>query len=94
LSPLGLWADLPSTLTQFQAWGVAYLTCLFLKQNTGSANTPSLFLAYIREHYPCLLDPDWQRQQVQTMQASYGQARVLVGKGGFDSLAQPHTVGR
>ena len=92
VSPLGLWRDLPGALAQFKAWGVAYLTCLFFKEHTPSANTPRHFLAYLREHYPLLLDPDWQTQQVQTMQAIYGSARVLVGKAGFDSLAQPHWV--
>ena len=92
LSPLGLWHDLPGTLTQFQAWGVAYLTCLVFKEHTSSANTPPGFLAYLREHYPLLLDQDWQVQQVQTMQSIYGSGRVLVGKEGFDSLAQPHLV--
>jgi hypothetical protein len=92
LSPLGLWNDLTGTLAQFKAWGVAYLTCLFLKDHVGPSDTPALFLAYIRDHYPILLDPDWQAQQVQAMQTIYGQERVLVGKAGFDSLAQPQAV--
>lgn len=64
LSPFGLWHDLAGTLTQFKALGVAYLTCLFLKEHVGPSNTPALFLAYIREHYPVLLDPNWQQQQI------------------------------
>jgi DNA repair photolyase/ribosomal protein S27AE len=92
LSPLGLWTDLPSTLEQFRAWDVAYLTCLVFKEHTSSANTPPQFLSYLREHYPLVLDPAWQAEQIQIMQAIYGSSRVLVGKPGFDSLAQPHTV--
>ena len=93
LSPMALWRDLIGTLNQFKTWGVAYLTCLFLKENTASANTPPYFLAYIREQYPLLLDSAWQADQIRTMQAIYGADRVLPGKQGFDSLAQPHLVG-
>jgi hypothetical protein len=92
LSPLGLWNDLEATLTKFKTWGVAYLTCLFFKENTPSANTPPLFLAYLRENYPILFDPVWQQEQVATMQAVYGPKRVLVGKAGFTSLTRPHHV--
>jgi DNA repair photolyase len=92
LSPLGLWHDLAGTLTQFHAWGVAYLTCLLFKERTPSANTPAPFLAYLRQHYPAVLDPAWQTQQLHTMQAIYGPERVLLGKQGFDSLARPHDV--
>jgi hypothetical protein len=92
LSPLGLWHDLAGTLSQFKAWGVAYLTCLFLKDHVGPSDTPALFLAYIRERYPALLDPNWQAQQVQVMRAVYGAEWVLLGKAGFDSLAHPQTV--
>jgi DNA repair photolyase len=92
LSPLGLWNDLEATLRQFRAWGVAYLTCLFFKENTTSANTPPLFLEYLRQEYPILLDPVWQNEQVQTMRTIYGQKRVLVGKVGFTSLAKPHLI--
>jgi DNA repair photolyase len=94
LSPLGLWRDLAGTLVQFKQWGVSYLTCLFLKENTASANTPPYFLAYIREQYPVLLDPAWQADQIRTMQAVYGAECVLPGKQGFDSLAHPHLVRR
>jgi hypothetical protein len=83
---------LAGTLKQFQEWGVAYLTCLVFKEHTSSANTPPQFLAYLREHYPLVLNPEWQAEQIQTMRAIYGPDRVLVGKPGFDSLAQPHTV--
>lgn len=92
LSPLALWNDLSSTLKQFRAWGVAYVTCLVFKEHTPSANTPPHFLAYLREYYPLLLNSEWQAEQIQTMQAVFGANRVLVGKAGFDSLAQPHTV--
>jgi len=93
LSPLGLWDDLPGTLTQFKSWGVAYLTCLFFKDHANPSDTPALFLGYIREHYPLVLDPTWQAQQVQTMQAIYGVERVIIGKAGFDSLAHPQVLG-
>ena len=94
LSPLGLWHDLHGTLTFFKTWGVAYMTCLFLKEHTPSANTPPYFLDYVREHYPMLLDERWQAEQVRTMQAVFGVDRVLLGKEGFDSLVRPHLVER
>ena len=94
LSPLGLWHDLAGTLRQLRTWGVAYLTCLFLKENTPSANTPPLFLSYIREYYPMLLDPVWQAEQLTSMHAVYGAQRVLPGKQGFDSLVRPQLVMR
>ena len=92
LSPLGLWQDLAGTVAQFQTWGVAYLTCLFLKDHVGPSDTPALFLTYIREYYPLLLDQGWQAQQVQFMHDVYGPERVLVGKRGFESLACPQMV--
>lgn len=92
LSPLGLWNDLTGALAQFKAWRVAYLTCLFLKDHAGPSDTPARFLAYIREHYPALLESAWQARQVETMKAVYGPERVLVGKRGFESLAHPHWV--
>lgn len=92
LSPFGLWNDLPSTLKQFKSWGVAYLTCLFFKENTPSANTPPHFISYLRKHYPILLDPTWQSERVLEMKAIYGAKRVLVGKAGFTSLASPHKI--
>ena len=92
LSPLGLWRDLYGTLTLFKVWGVAYLTCLFLKEHTPSANTPPYFLTYVRERYSMLLDEGWQAEQIGTMQAVFGADRVLLGKEGFDSLVHPHLV--
>lgn len=92
LSPLGHWNDLSETLTQFKTWGVAYLTTLFLKKGTPSANTPSQFLAYVQTHHPTLLDSAWHAKQLQTMQAVYGEQLVLVGQAGFSSLVQPHLV--
>lgn len=92
LSPLGLWQDLAGTLTHFRDWGVAYLTTLFLKAGTASANTPPHFLSYVREQYPNLLDPAWQAEQLQTMQEAYGEQLVLVGQAGFRSLTQPQLV--
>jgi DNA repair photolyase len=92
LSPFGLWNDLETTLNQFKEWEVAYLTCLFFKENTPSANTSPLFLEYLRKEYPLLLDPAWQSEQVRKMRAIYGDKRVLVGKAGFTSLARPHLL--
>jgi DNA repair photolyase len=92
LSPLGFWQDLSGTLTQLQAWGVAYLTTLFLKQGTPSAKTPTRFLAYLQAQHPQLLDPAWQAEQLHIMQAIYGEQLVLVGQAGFSSLVHPHLV--
>jgi hypothetical protein len=92
LSPFGLWKDLEGTLKQLRSWGVAYITVLFFKENTASANTPPLFLMYLKKHYPVLLDPSWQGERVQEIKAIYGENRVLVGQPGFLSLARPHEV--
>lgn len=94
LSPLGPWHDLPSTLLRFKDWGVSYLTTLFIKENSDSSNTPPLFLAYIRKHYPELLDSHWQEAQVKVMRMVFGHNGVLVGQNGFTSLAKPHEVVR
>lgn len=93
LSPFGFWNDLPGTLAQFKEWGVAYLTCLFFKETTHSANTPSRFLSYLRTAYPLLLDRQWQWQQVQVMKGIYGEKRVLLGQAGFASLVRPQQIG-
>lgn len=92
LSPFGLWKDLEATLRQLQPWGVAYITVLFFKENTRYANIPPLFLQYLREHYPMLLDPVWQEERVREIVEVYGKSRVLVGQHGFESLALPHEI--
>lgn len=92
LSPFCLWDDLVGTLRQFKAWKLAYITCLFMKVNTMSANTPAGFTGYVRANYPELLDPRWQREQLRMMQDIYEPGRVLVGKKGFESLVNPHKV--
>ena len=92
LSPFGLWNDLSGTLTQFKIWGVAYITCLFLKENTRSSNTPSLFLDFVRKTNPILLNPQWQRERIQEMKDIYGNHLVLVGQNGFESLATPLSI--
>ena len=92
LSPLGPWQALTGTLEQFKAWGVAYLTCLFFKEDTGSANTPHAFTAYLRRYHPHLLQRRWQQEQVRKMRAVYGRRRVLLGQAGFASLAAPQRV--
>lgn len=92
LSPFALWNDLPVTLEQFKAWGIPYITVLFFKEKTPSANTPPEFLAYLRREYPMLLNPIWQAKKVEEMKAIYGDERVLVGQAGFTSLASPHRI--
>ncbi|MBI3801675.1 MAG: radical SAM protein [Deltaproteobacteria bacterium] len=92
LSPFGLWHDLQGTLRKFKVWGVTYLTVLFFKEHTGSANTPRLFLAYVRREYPELLDQRWQSARIQEMTEIYGDKRVLIGQEGFSSLTHPHLV--
>lgn len=90
LSPFGLWTNVQATLHQLKTWGVAYITVLFFKEGTTSANTPRHFLTYLREQYPVLLDPAWQAERITEIQAVY--PRVLIGKEGFESLARPHEV--
>ena len=92
LSPFCLWDDLVGTLRRFKTGGVAYITCLFMKVNTMSANTPVGFVGYVRANYPELLDPKWQRGQLRVLQDIYGPEQVLVGKRGFESLVNPHKV--
>ena len=89
LSPFGLWSDLEGTLRQFKAWQIPYITCLFFKKATDSANTPSPFLTYLEHEYPMLLDSEWQREQLTRLEAVYGD-HVLLSKAGFASLAAPH----
>jgi DNA repair photolyase len=91
LSPLGLWNDLAGTLEQCKALGVAYITCLFFKENTLGATTPPRFLDYLREQYPMVLDAQWQAERVEEMRRVYGDNFVLLGKEGFSSLASPLT---
>lgn len=92
LSPFGLWHDLAGTLAQFKHWGVAYITCLFFKEQTPSANTPPLFLDYLRQNYPMLLEPSWQRERLYEMCRVYGEDGVFVGRAGFETLACPHRL--
>lgn len=92
LSPFALWNDLKHTLRLLNSWGVAYITCLFFKENTQSANTPRHFLAYLRREYPFLLDIDWQNEQLETIKGVFGKDRVIVGRSGFLSLVRPHQI--
>ena len=92
LSPFALWKDLHGTLERFKAIDVAYITVLFFKVNTASANTPALFHAYLRQSYPQLLDSDWQNERLREIRGVYGNDRVLVGQEGFSSLARPHLI--
>src|SRR5262249_50730210 len=64
LSPFVLWDNLEGTLRQFRAWDIPYITCLFFKVATESANTPVGFIGYVRRDYPMLLDSHWQREQL------------------------------
>ena len=89
LSPFGLWNDLVATLEQFKAWDIPYITTLFFKKATDSANTPSLFLQYLEREYPMLLDPQWQNQQLATLRQIFAN-HVLLYKAGFASLTAPH----
>lgn len=89
LSPFGLWNDLAATLNQFKAWKIPYITCLFFKKSTDSANTPSQFLSYLESKYPMLIDPHWQREQLAQIKTVYGD-HVLLYKEGFASLTAPH----
>ena len=92
LSPLALWNDLPGTMVRLKAVGVQYITILFFKERTSSANTPPRFTQYLRGHYPMVLDPQWQQERFQEVQAIWGPGRVLVGQEGFTSLARPHGI--
>lgn len=92
LSPFGMWNDLTGTMEHIKRLGVAYVTLLFFKEHTSSANTPVRFLAYLRTEYPQLLDPDWQAERQGEVEAVFGASRVLVGQAGFSSLAAPQRV--
>ncbi|NUM55790.1 MAG: hypothetical protein HUU46_19285 [Candidatus Hydrogenedentes bacterium] len=94
LSPFSLWNDLQGTLQRFKDIGVAYVTMLFFKCGTRSANTPRYFLDYLAETHPELLDEQWQQERVVEARAVFGQDRVLMGQDGFISLTRPHTVGQ
>jgi DNA repair photolyase len=94
LSPCGVWNNLSGTLEQFKAWDVAYVTCLFFKENSFASTTPPRFLAYLRQEYPFLLDAAWQRERIREMRAVYGRRKVLVGRNGFTSLVRPHAIVR
>jgi hypothetical protein len=50
------------------------------------------FIKYVLANYPELLNPNWQREQLQVGQGIYGPERILVGKRGFESLVNPHRV--
>jgi hypothetical protein len=89
LSPFGLWNNLPGRWRS-SAWDIPYITHLFFKRNTDSANTPSHFLSYLEREYPMLLDPAWQKIQTRVMQHAFGVDNVLFGKTAFASLAAPH----
>lgn len=93
LSPFGFWDNLKARLEYFKSWGIPYVTALFFKENTAFANTPIRFLNYLRQEFPLLLDRTWQQERIGEMFEVYGQDRVLIGKLGFTSLANPHLVG-
>ena len=92
LSPFGPWRDLPAALVRLRELGVSYVTCLFFKAATSTANTPRRFLEHVKREYPFLLDPAWQREMEATMKEFFGEDRVLVGQRGFASLTKPHRV--
>ncbi|MEM7133409.1 MAG: hypothetical protein AAF702_44345 [Chloroflexota bacterium] len=92
LSPLGLWDELEVALHQLKEWGVPYITTLLFKEGNRGANTPRRFRAYLKEHYPMLMDEGWQAEMATSMRSAYGENRVLVGQAGFASLTKPHLV--
>lgn len=92
LSPFALWNDLTGTLQYFRSLGVAYITMLFFKCGTKSANTPAPFLKYLKESLPELLDPAWQFEREAEVVSVFGRNRVLAGQAGFASLTKPHEV--
>ncbi len=93
LSPFGRWDDLPATLGAFRELSIPYLTCLFFKDHTAFANTPSRFLEMLRVRDPDLLDPSWQEDRRRELAVLYGRDRVVAGREGFASLVRPHVVG-
>ncbi len=92
LSPFAAWNDLTGTLKALEQLGVAYVTVLFFKEKTRSANTPKRFLKYLREQFPELLDQHWQQDRLSEIEAVFGESRVLTGQKGFASLAKPQDV--
>jgi hypothetical protein len=91
-SPLGIWKDLQGTLRQLKDLGIPYITTLFFKEGTRSANTPKVFLEYLRKHHPEVLNSQWQNEMLGMMKEVFGKDGVLVGKEGFESLVAPHEV--
>lgn len=97
LSPFALWRDLEGTLEQFGELDVPYLTVLFFKnlpRGSRSANTPGLFLDYLRREHPELLDPDWQGEQLERVKEGFAPRAVIEGQPGFETLTRPQEVGR
>lgn len=92
LSPFGLWNDLPRTLHRFDSLGVSFITVLFFKARTRTANTPRDFIQHLERDYPRLLDPVWQQAQVEAMRGCFGASRVLVGQEGFAALTKPPAI--
>jgi DNA repair photolyase len=92
LSPFGLWNNLAGTLRRFQQMNIPYITYLFFKRETHSANTPAPFISFLEQNHPLLLDPHWQQSQRRVLEAVYGEHRALFGKPAFASLAAPHQV--
>lgn len=92
LSPFALWTDLTGTLQQFKEWGIPYVTCLFFKVSTASANTPARFVNYLKEHCPVVLDPQWQSERADEIREVFGEHGLVIGREGFSSLAAPQAV--
>lgn len=92
LSPFSPWHDFLSALEEFKSLGVAYITILFFKFDTRSANTPLPFQHYLEREMPELIDPDWQLARLAEARSVFGTDRVLVGQEGFASLTAPQLV--
>jgi len=90
LSPFTYWNDLEGTLKLFMDLGISYVTILFFKCKTKFSNTPKLFIQYLNSHYPELLDPSWQKNQLSLIKEVIGESRVIEGREGFISLTKPH----
>lgn len=92
LSPFAF-KDARETLHRLHDLGVSFVSVLFFKIRTNSADTPPLFIKYLKSNHPHLLDLSWQADRLDEMREIYGESRVLEGQTGFSALTIPHLVG-